>query len=137
MLCFCFPLLFCPISILLHPPPNITPILHLSPHRALLRPHGTQTRNPLLLCPKRLHSSILLLSAKTPFISTQRTPRFYRTTRTPYKPPLPPPRFPSITGYFTRHFSEYVDEELYNQSTALTRTQGPRPAEGTPPGTLV
>lgn len=134
MLCFCFPLLFCPISILLHPPPNITPILHLSPHRALLRPHGTQTRTRFFSARNAFILQFSCFPPKRPFISTQRTPRFYRTTRTPYNPPPP---FPSITGYFTRHFSEYVDEELYNQSTALTRTQGPRPAEGTPPGTLV
>lgn len=136
MLCFCFPLLFCPISILLHPPPNITPILHLSPHRALLRPHGTQTRtrffsarNAFILQFSCFPPNALHFNPMHPLILSHHTHALQSAPS--------PPRFPSITGYFTRHFSEYVDEELYNQSTALTRTQGPRPAEGTPPGTLV
>lgn len=133
MLCFCFPLLFCPISILLHPPPNITPILHLSPHRTLLRPHGTQTRTRFFSARNAFILQFSCFPPKRPSFQPNAPP----DSIAPHARLTNPPPFPSITGYFTRHFSEYVDEELYNQSTALTRTQGPRPAEGTPPGTLV
>lgn len=134
MLCFCFPLLFCPISILLHPPPNITPILHLSPiahysdpmvHK--LKPASSLPETPSFFNSPVFHQNALHFNPTHPPILSHHTHALQTA----------PPRFPSITGYFTRHFSEYVDEELYNQSTALTRTQGPRPAEGTPPGTLV
>ncbi|XP_068104904.1 coiled-coil domain-containing protein 120 isoform X2 [Hyperolius riggenbachi] len=36
-----------------------------------------------------------------------------------------------------RHFSEYVDEDLYSKAAVGSRAQGDRSSEGTPPGTLV
>ncbi|XP_077140323.1 coiled-coil domain-containing protein 120 isoform X1 [Ranitomeya variabilis] len=68
-------------------------------------------------------------------------PRYYRPGYHDghYQAGSPLPHSISFTGapMHGRHFSEYVDEDLYNPSSAITRTQGQRSAEGTPPGTLV
>ncbi|KAM5146820.1 coiled-coil domain-containing protein 120 isoform 1-T1 [Mantella aurantiaca] len=56
-----------------------------------------------------------------------------------YQTGSPLPHSISFTGapFHSRHFSEYVDEDLYSQATMGSRAQGERSTEGTPPGTLV
>lgn len=56
-----------------------------------------------------------------------------------YQTGSPLPHSISFTGapLHSRHFSEYVDEDLYSQATMTSRAQGERSTEGTPPGTLV
>ncbi|KAM9325496.1 coiled-coil domain-containing protein 120 [Gastrophryne carolinensis] len=56
-----------------------------------------------------------------------------------YQTGSPLPHSVSFTGapMHSRHFSDYVDEDLYSQATMGSRAQGERSTEGTPPGTLV